>query len=217
MTADSCNYVCVDDDDCVVGPSMDYKCHPTRKRCERPELACDAHGDCVAFASGWTSACANDSECTPGFEACIDAGGRGLCAFLPDSTLGCFLGGTETTLPRFGAKGMEVVCASDAGRCDDQNRCFTGCSDAPTTICSLANGRGTTCNATTGLCECTADIQCSADGVSTCNMTTHQCECVGSGDCTVMGADECVSGRCGCSSTSVCTATTFPLATAVCE
>jgi hypothetical protein len=213
-TADSCNYECMVDNDCAVGANTAYKCHLTRKRCERPELACDTHQDCTALASQWTFACANDSECTPLFEACIDVGGRGLCAFTPYPT--CFTG-VEMPMPRFGAAGTITVCGSDAGRCDDQNRCFTGCSDSPTTICSLANGRGTTCNATTGLCECTADVQCSADGVSTCNMTTHQCECVDNDDCTVMGADECVSGRCGCSSAGECPATTFPLATAVCE
>jgi hypothetical protein len=214
-TADSCKYECVDDDDCLGGPSTNYKCHPTRKRCEDPSIACDSHDDCVAVASGWTFACADDNGCIAGLEACVDAGGRGVCAFTSDPTLGCFTG-AEMTMPRFGATGMVAVCGSDAGRCDDKGQCFTGCTDA-LVGCPALGGRGPNCNATTGLCECTMDTQCTAMGVSRCNMTTHLCECASNPDCTAAGTNECVSGRCGCASVAVCSATLFPNATPVCE
>ena len=208
-TADSCKYECVDDDDCLVGTSTAYKCHPQRKRCEDPNFVCDAHDDCIAMASGWLDTCVDDLGCDVGFEACIDLAGSGRCAETPFPGVGCF-NGTERMMPAFGASGMVAVCGSDAGRCDDRGACFKGCTESPC-------GAGLTCNSTTGLCECDADGECTAMGVSRCNMTTHLCECQSNTDCTVSGTNECVSGRCGCASVAVCSATLFPNATPRCE
>jgi hypothetical protein len=211
MTANACRYQCQGDEECARGTDDSYKCHPTRKRCENPDFICDSHDDCVAMASLWTVACADDNGCDPIFaEVCVDVGGRGRCAMTPDIALGCFLGGAESTFPKFGSTGDAVVCASADGRCNDQGACFRGCSDSPCGACLM-------CNATTGLCECDADGECSAAGVSRCNMTTHLCECATDTDCTLSGTNKCVNGRCGCASTMICSATLFPNATPVCE
>ena len=211
MTADACKYQCQGDEECARGIDVSYKCHPTRKRCENPDFICDSHDDCVAMASLWTVACTDDSGCDALFgEVCVDVGGRGRCAMTPDPTLGCFLGGEATLFPKFGTLSGADVCASADGRCNDQGACFRGCSDSPC-------GAGLMCNATTGLCECDANGECTAAGVSRCNMTTHLCECATDTDCTLSGTNKCVNGRCGCASVTVCSATLFPNATPVCE
>jgi hypothetical protein len=203
-----CAYQCTTDDDCLVNESdVGFRCHPLRKRCERPEDVCQTAADCVVYASFWTDACTSDAEC--GTRACIDAGGYGRCASKPNKTLGCLFPGTSPmTLPRFGEAGTVEICASAAGRCRD-GRCFLGCTGDQ----DCGKGHGDTCNTQSGICECASSSEC---GLSTCNTTTHHCECVSNFSCTVPGRDLCVEGKCGCSSTSVCTSD-FAGATPVCE
>jgi hypothetical protein len=214
--AKSCGYRCNTDADCLMGtdaaPDATYKCHPVRKRCENPITTCTVNDDCVAFASQWFPSCTTDLDCFFPGDVCVDAGGVGLCA-TPAPTDGgeCMIPPARVTRPRFGGEGGAVeVCGDTSAKCD-KNACILGCDSS---TCTSQGHQGLTCNATSGLCECSGNAEC---GVGACNNQSHHCECVANGDCTVPGQDVCSAGSCGCSSATACPASPFRNATAVCE
>jgi hypothetical protein len=219
LLSKSCGYQCNTDADCLTGTDAGaddtYKCNPTRKRCENPIEVCNSNDDCAGQASLWIPACTGDADCFPG-DVCVDAGGYGLCATPADPVDGCSFPPEPIVRRRFGTPdaGTVTVCGSTAGRCN-AHRCSIGCSDDPN-FCTGA-GLGPTCNATSGLCGCATNADCTATGVSVCNGTTHHCECATNADCAgAPGGDVCVNGSCGCSGTSICTVQ-FRNATSVCE
>jgi hypothetical protein len=213
-TVKNCAYQCATDDDCKINNAdAGYSCNPTSKRCENLS-ACQTSPDCVAFANqfNWFVTCNDDSACSPGTEACVAAGG-GLCAPLPDPQTGC-ADGVLTQLAHLGATGNVQVCATP-GVCVNK-ACQPSCTDP---ILGGCDG-GTTCNAVTGLCECSASGQCtSAASAPVCGADSH-CGCATSDQCSTtaaVGKDTCYSGSCGCSNASVCPASDFKNVTPVCE
>jgi hypothetical protein len=196
-----CASPCSTDEDCLINESgKGFRCHPVRKRCEKPEEFCDTADDCLAFASLWFDPCTSDANC--GTRICVDAGTLGgRCAPKPNPTLGnCANFSTEPMMrQRFGDAGLVEVCGSKRGRCGN-GRCFIGCT--ATEGCDT--GHGNTCNTETGVCECASPAECTAPDAPKCNATTHHCECGSNVNCALPGMDICVQGTCSCSGAGAC-------------
>jgi hypothetical protein len=210
-----CSYECVADEDCDSPGILKYVCDPKTKRCLAPELACTGHRDCVAFASNWSIACENEDACPSEADICVDAGGYGRCARAFAEETPCPLPDQlSVTRTRFGTIEDVLVCGRTNGRCSD-GACILGC-EGPS---DCGTGNGDTCDVESGLCTCLADNECTGGFVSHCNPRTQRCdECASDFDCFLdPSRDECVGGRCGCSSADVCSDVIFPAATPVCE
>ena len=204
-----CQTGCESSEDCAT-PYVSATCDETLHLC----VECTEHDDCIPKTNGWFIACTSDADCDDFSPACIDVGGVGRCAGIPD----CILG-VSTPYPRFGIEPVEMVdvCVVDSGRCNAQHSCFTGCTDAPDFCTSFSPGHGDTCDATTGECECASDAECTFTGH--CNLTTHRCdECSSNDDCSgAPTGGECHDGRCGCSTIAACPDSSFPDGTTLCE
>lgn len=214
--AKKCDWGCNIDADCNGIDSAGH-CDQTLKRCRSTQ--CTVSADCAESASGWTTTCANDSECTPDLERCVAWQGAGYCAGLPDPQvpeLPCLFGGFPTTMPLFGAVGEAEVCADLTQVCN-KGGCEPGCA-SPLLGCGA--GTGDTCNPTTGLCECAQSTECTKAGVSACG-GNGLCGCTDDTDCAknagVTGLGKCVNGTCGCDSAATCLSGAYPSATKVCE
>ncbi len=211
----ACSYECSDDDDCDSPGILEYVCDPNTQRCQAPELTCSGHRDCVPFASSWVLACEKDDDCVTKDSVCVDAGGYGRCARAFDEASDCPLPGqVSVTRTRFGTIEDVQVCGATNGRCSD-GACFLGCSGPS----DCGKGDGDSCDVESGRCTCVADTECASGEVSHCNPDTQRCdECASDFDCFLDPArDRCVDGRCGCSSSDVCSDVIFPAATPVCE
>ncbi|HVR19766.1 MAG TPA: hypothetical protein VMS65_08720, partial [Polyangiaceae bacterium] len=205
-TAGTCAFECASDDDCS-NYTREFVCNPDTLRCEEPLAVCDDNDDCIPLTSGWNAPCESDLDCYSGF-ACIAVLDGGRCATLATGGTTCNRAGTELVAwPRFGAGGNAPVCQDLAGRCD-RGACRASCVGAS---CNL-NDRGGVCNATTGLCGCNTNPDCTGRvGVSICNTTAHVCECANDDDCDdFAGGDICVNGHCGCSGVGICDDLTPP-------
>jgi len=214
----TCHIGCSTSDDCASESADIRRCDATLHLC----VECTTHAECIPRASNWFSACTQDDDCFTDFgEVCVDVGGSGLCAAVPDMTLGClFPGEVPLTFDKFGVVPAEQVevCGKDSGRCSDYH-CSVGCTDAENYCTSVNPGFGDTCNEATGQCTCVSDDECSAGPSPHCNPTTHLCdECATHDDCSVAAnGQECNAGRCGCSGVASCPDTSFPDGTPLCE
>jgi hypothetical protein len=216
LTAKSCGDQCEVTDDCVVDGALDQKvCDPVAKRCVEPFKACEAHDECVPWASSFTKTCANQADCDDVFGVCVTWQGSGYCASEPFDEGFCFgrPGAAPSPLLQFGSPDpmMIEVCLSTEGRCD-AGECIVGCTALGGCEDS---GDGDTCNEVTGLCECQAASEC---GGRACGADGHCVECATPADCDAgaTGLDVCVNGSCGCSSPASCIDQTAN-ATPVCE
>ena len=211
-----CAYECSTDDDCAFPGVITYVCDPVSKRCGAPDLTCVEHRDCVPFASSWTVSCEKDDDCPSAADVCVDAGEAGRCARLFEDGTPCPLPDhVEVLRLRFAEPNVEVgVCGKANGRCGD-GACFLGCTGSG----DCGQGDGDTCDTESGRCTCVADNECTSGAVSHCNPRTQRCdECASDFDCFLDASrDQCVRGRCGCSSENACSELVFPAATPVCE
>lgn len=211
-----CAYECSADEDCESPGIIEYVCDTLTKRCSAPDLACDEHRDCVAFASSWTLACENDDACLSAADVCVDARGGGRCARSFSEDTPCPLPDqVAIARARFGdPESVVQVCGRTNGRCGD-GTCFLGCTGDS----DCGQGAGDTCDTESGRCACLDDNECTSGAISHCNPDTRRCdECASDFDCFLdVSRDHCVGGRCGCSSAEVCLASVFPDATPVCE
>lgn len=203
--AKSCGNECEIDADCTKPDAPSQKCDQVSHRCYNASPAeCTSHAECIPGASVWFTNCATDGECAIG-ESCVAVGDVGYCAAFPVQDT-CEFGLEPTTMARFGAQGNVIVCANTysrcrAGACDSLN-----CADPLFEgLFCVDSGGGDSCNADTGLCECTGDAECKS-GV--CGADKKCAACATNQDCVDKGAltgwDTCVNGSCGCSSASVC-------------
>jgi hypothetical protein len=210
--AASCSFTCANDDDCLIGQNDSQKCNVVSHKCEDPATACTADVDCLVSQSFWFFTCDDDDGCDPDYERCVDAGGKGYCATLPDPD--CF-GGVPRTFPRFGTAGTIEVCASADPRCRG-GACELGCGDE-TNGCE--QGNGDTCSAVTGLCECTQGTECTTSGI--CGGDGHCKQCANDDDCAATvattGLGACVEGKCGCANETTCINPGYATATAACQ
>jgi hypothetical protein len=212
----ACQVGCATNTDCVTDEADPRFCDTDSSQCV--ECTVDAH--CIAFASGLARVvCTQDDDCSALFdEVCVDVAGLGRCAAPPDPQDGCFIG-TPTNMTRFGSVPAQTVevCARDVGKCVAQ-RCIVSCSDVEDFCTGESPGYGDVCDAASGLCTCSSDDQCD-HGPEHCNPLTHQCdECETAADCQgAANGQECVQGRCGCSSVNQCPATGFPAGTSLCQ
>ena len=212
--APHCAYSCASDDDCLIEDDDTVKCNLTLQRCEDPSQACTADQDCLVSLSLWFVSCANDSGCVANTQACVEASGHGYCAKLPGAGAPACAGPTvPKQLARFGASGTIEVCASADPRCS-AGRCRKGCGDAAAG-CGL--GKGNTCNAATGLCECSNGSECTKTGI--CGRDRHCQACTINADCPNAPDTACLEGKCGCPNAAACSAADpgYASASAVCQ
>jgi hypothetical protein len=212
-TPKACTYECTIDTDC--DPDHGYTC--VDGLCLDAERSCNAHEECVAWATGLTEPCNEDTDCVYNADfggLCINVAGSGLCVMVPYGGDCAF--GAATEAQKNGSTDTATVCLDLSGRCD-AHQCFRGCTSDPN-FCTTPpnNKRGPLCDAVTGKCGgCTGDGQCGGSGTSHCDLATGVCGCQSDDECGALaGMDTCVAGKCSCSATSC---TTFPDATAVCR
>jgi hypothetical protein len=211
-TPKACTYECQLDDDC--DPGNNYTC--VDGLCLNAERACSSHDGCIAWATGLTETCAQDTDCyyfADFGDLCISVGGSGYCVSVPFEGDCAF--GAPTLANKFAVSDTATVCLDLSGRCD-AHQCTRGCTSDPS-FCTTSpnNKRGPVCDPDTGKCGgCTDDGQCGGPGTSHCNVATGTCGCVADDDCNgLAGMDTCIDGKCSCSASS-CTA--FPDATPIC-
>jgi hypothetical protein len=200
--ATACAYECVDDADCKVGIDVSHVCDPTLKRCARANEFCDTNADCIPLVSSWSFACKSTNDCFDPSEVCVEGRGTGYCV-APASGECLFPGHEKITVKKLGSTDTVVVCGATNGRCNAHNKCFEGCTADSDCV---AQKNGTTCNVTTGLCECASDNDCKLSTAKFCNMQTHRCECRADNECPGDGYGACIAGECSCSGPSVCKA-----------
>ena len=212
-TPKACTYECAIDTDC--DPAHGYTC--VDGLCLDAERACNAHEECIAWATGLTEPCSVDTDCVYNADfgdLCINVAGQGLCVMVPYGGDCAF--GESTLAQKNESTDTATVCLDLSGRCD-AHQCFRGCTSDPD-FCTTPpnNKRGPVCDTVTGRCGgCTGDGQCGGSGTSHCNLATGVCGCQSNDECGALaGMDSCVAGKCSCSATSC---TTFPDATAVCQ
>lgn len=212
-TPKACTYECAIDTDC--DPAHGYTC--VDGLCLDAERTCNAHEECIAWATGLTEPCSEDTDCVYNADygdLCINVGGTGLCVMVPYGGECAF--GESTVAQKFGVADTATVCLDLSGRCD-AHQCFRGCTSDPDFCTTPPNNKlGPVCDTVTGKCGgCTGDGQCGGAGTSHCNVATGVCGCQSNDECGgVAGMDTCVAGKCSCSATSC---TTFPDATAICR
>jgi hypothetical protein len=215
VAAKSCGDQCEVSDDCIIADSVEQKvCDPVAKRCVEPFHACEAHDDCLPWASSFTKTCANQADCDDVSGVCVAWNGTGYCAAQPfEGTCIGRPGAAATKLLQFGTPdpSMVDVCLSTEGRCN-AGECIVSCTAVGG--CE-GSGDGDQCNEDTGLCECQTADEC---GGRECGADNHCVECVTGADCDAQatGLDTCVNGSCGCSSPDSCIDQTAN-ATPVCE
>jgi hypothetical protein len=207
----SCAYECTAGTPCQTVDGM-VPCDEATNRCVVSEQLCAAKDDCAPFANLFWFPCDTTAECLQdGSEACIDWQGKGVgyCALLDLD--GC-LAGVSTSVAELGGSGNVDVCV-EQGVCNE-GECLFACNHDFAEPCA-ESGSGDTCNPVTGLCECTAATECDS-GV--CGQDSLCAECASAADCAgaQFGLDECVNGKCGCSTVDVCP-NSFTNATARCE
>jgi hypothetical protein len=184
-----CQEVCQADDDC----SADFHCFEQRCFHRQVRLECDADVQCVPQASGWYTACDDDTAC-PG-QACIEVEGSGRCAVVPSEFLSCEQIGMQVTeRPRRGAPGMVGVCTQTRSSCQD-GRCTVLCQ-----VDAHCGGEYPHCDLPSGRCQCTP-TSCQTNA-SVCQ--DGLCRCTSDADCDQGAADTCYGGFCGCSGTAIC-------------
>jgi len=184
-----CQEVCQADDDC----SADFHCVEQRCFHRQVRLECDADVQCVPQASGWYTACDDDTAC-PG-QACIEVEGSGRCAVVPSEFLSCEQIGMQVTeRPRRGAPGMVGVCTQTRSSCQD-GRCNVLCQ-----VDAHCGGEYPHCDLPSGRCQCTP-TSCQTNA-SVCQ--DGLCRCTSDADCDQGAADTCYGGFCGCSGTAIC-------------
>jgi hypothetical protein len=215
--AKQCAYQCEDDDDCVRTDQGTAICNPVTKRCEDPLTACSDNEDCVPFGN-FLASCDSAADCDE-FYDCVEFDGTGFCAPLVDSEFVCSdWGGDPVTVAKHGATGQSTVCVYQTARCDG-GACIFGCADPFFGGCEAELGIGTTCNESTGHCECASSNECTADGGSVCG-TDSRCGCADSTECVaaaVAGQTTCVASTCGCADAQECPDGGYMDATPVCE
>lgn len=184
-----CQEVCQADDDC----SADFHCVEQRCFHRQVRLECDADAQCVPQASGWYTACDDDTAC-PG-QACIEVEGSGRCAVVPSEFLTCEQIGMQVTeRARHGAAGTVGVCTQTRSSCQD-GRCTVLCQ-----VDAHCGGEYPHCDVPSGRCQCTP-TSCQTNA-SVCQ--DGLCRCTSDADCDQGAADTCFGGFCGCSGTAIC-------------
>jgi hypothetical protein len=217
VVAKQCHYQCEIDADCKAGIDESQRCNPTTKRCEDPMTSCTMNDDCLPFGNFLAVNCTSAAvDCNAGSESCVLLHGQGWCVPRFDVETGCTQsGGEKVSLPNVGLAGNSNVCLDLSPRCN-AGTCIFGCAHELLGGCD--SGVGDTCNPATGLCECAASTECTADGVSACGADSH-CGCNNAGDCSeagVPGQSTCVAGTCGCADATECP-NQYANATALCE
>lgn len=214
-TVKSCGNQCEIDADCNIPDVIGQKCDQVSHRCyDSTEATCQTNDDCIPGGSFWSVPCATDAECADDdSESCVAVAGVGWCAVL--AVAGECAMGEAKDLPRQGAQGESKVCVA-YDRCQ-AGVCRYNCADPLFGSPCEGAGDGDSCNAVTGMCECTLGTECNS-GV--CGGDKQCAECTTNEECSeagpLSGWDVCVNGKCGCSSTSVCPDQTAA-ATPVCE
>jgi hypothetical protein len=184
-----CQDGCANDAECIAG----FVCDSETGTCVA-EPNCSDNTDCLAVASGWTTACAANADCFGGTGACVDVDGSGpgtetLCATVPSEFFAC------DTIPNFAevdvldVEGETVtVCANDTNVCTD-GFCTAGGDVPPPAGCE----DDTACPAVVGFDKCLADGRCGCEVDADCDGSSTGDVCR-DGFCTCSGNDVCDNG-----------------------
>lgn len=208
--AKRCEPHCGGDEDCLYkGGDIGFRC--IGGVCVFP--ACASDDACIAELSGWTGACAGPGDCAAA-QACVVVDGAGVCANTTDALSCADFGLAAISWPTLGG-GTAMVCGNPDARCEG-GECVDPCKTDDE--CAPVMGRPT-CEAMSGRCVCTEDLDCLSSGLPgfvTC--IDGSCGCRKDVDCEGgSNVDTCYAGVCGCSSDATCTTAIFDGATLVCE